>query len=177
MVTTVQNAVSDSTITPRRGRKPNARKGRKSNAKSQTQTQETSETKTKTEQEQSAKTESPRSEIENAQEDHTQKVDTKQDDIDIQIFIKELQDLCDHHRYRRYRFGVRCLGNRIILYEGTRYNVKATFLFPRLRTARGQVIVNDTIVHSMIRKYGGHTLKKFYERYGLGKYEHTLGRY
>ena len=84
-----------------------------------------------------------------------------------EVLLQELQEMIQHPRFCRYKLGIRQRGRRFIVFEAAQHNVKATFLLPG--ETPGQLYVNDSIVHTMVRVAGGEEVQAFNRTYGPGK--------
>jgi len=82
--------------------------------------------------------------------------------------LDDLQALCQHPRFRRYRLSIKATHYRAILYEATPSNILASFLYPQ-DGKMGQVFIRDRLARSAITIAGGETLQDFYEKYGPGR--------
>lgn len=87
------------------------------------------------------------------------------DEFDAAALVASLRSMCEHPRFRRYRMGVRCLGDRTEVFEGVKSNIKAVFMAP-LGERHGQLFVHDSIIRTMIRVAGDVHSKSFLSKYG-----------
>lgn len=89
-------------------------------------------------------------------------------EYNAQALLDEVVEMVNHPRFRRYKLGVRQRGIRIVIYEGSHDNVKATFL-PPTQIQNGHLSINDSLVNAMVRVAGGEQIKGFYNTWGPGK--------
>jgi hypothetical protein len=92
----------------------------------------------------------------------------KKFEFNAQALCDEVTEMVNHPRFRRYKLGVRQRGIRIVIYEGSRDNIKATFLPPH-SGGEGYLSINDSLVNTMVRVAGGEQVHWFYNTWGPGK--------